>query len=128
MKKEVIQHPSETFVFPRAVKAGNLVFLAVAGVDDELKTVGPSFEEQLDHTFNEMKKTLEVLGSSIENIVQMTMYYVDMARDMAKVGPIWAKYFSADNSPMVAGIGVKELMPIDPPLLIEITCLGDHSG
>ena len=116
MKKEVIQHPSEAYVYPRAVKAGNWIFIAAAGVDDELKTVGPSFEEQLDHIFNEMKKTLESLGSSMENIVQMTMYYVDMARDLEKVGPIWEKYFPADNPPMTAGIGVKELMPIDPPL------------
>jgi enamine deaminase RidA (YjgF/YER057c/UK114 family) len=56
----------------------------------------------------------------MDNIVEMTMYYVDMERDMEKVTPIWRKYIS--SFPMVAAIGTTGLMPMDPPLLVEITC------
>ena len=58
----------------------------------------------------------------MENIVQLTMYYVNMARDMEKAGPIRRKYIPDDKLPAIAGIGIKELMPIEPSLLVEIIC------
>ncbi len=123
MKKEVILYPDGTAPWPRAVKAGNWIFMAVAGTDPDGNVVGPSFEEQLTYCYESMKKTLESLGSSMDNIVQMTMYYVDMERDIDKVSKIWGKYFTVGKYPSVAGIGIKELMPTapQPPLLIEMT-------
>ena len=118
MKRENI--PGGYKHLPRAVKAGNLIFMAAAGIDHDGNVVGPSFEEQLDYIYKEIKETLESVGSSMENIVQMTMYHVD-ARNMGKGGPIRRKYIPDDKIPMTAGIGIKELMPIDPPLLIETT-------
>lgn len=120
MKKEVIRHKSKKKFWPRAVIAGDRIYIAASAINDEGKAVGPGFEEQLDYTFKEIKETLEDLGSSMDNIVEMTMYYVNMERDMEKVGPIWVKYIK--SSPMVAGIGTSGLMPMDPPLLIEVTC------
>ena len=119
MKKEII--PGGYGPFPRAVKAGNWIFMAAAGVDHDGNVVGPGFEEQLTYTYEEIKETLESLGSSMENIVQQTIYFVNMERDMGKAGPIRKKYIPDDKLPSVAGIGIKELMPIEPPLLVEIT-------
>ena len=113
MKRENI--PGGYKHLPRAVKAGNLIFMAAAGIDHDGNVVGPSFEEQLDYIYKEIKETLESVGSSMENIVQMTMYHVD-ARNMGKGGPIRRKYIPDDKLPMTAGIGIRELMPIETTL------------
>lgn len=63
-------------------------------------TVGPGFEEQLDYIFSEMKETLENLGSSMDELVEMTMYMVNMEREGKKVGRVWAKYI--ESTPSVA--------------------------
>ena len=119
MKKEVIPNKSPKKNFPRAVKAGDRIYMATAAIDDDGNTVGPGFKEQLDYIFSEMKETLESLGSSMDELVEMTMYMVNMERDGKKVGRVWAKYIK--STPTVAWIGTPQLLPLDPPLLIEIT-------
>lgn len=119
MKKEIIKSDSREKPWPRAVKAGNHIYVAAAAFNDEGKSVSAEFEEQLDFVFSDMKKTLEGLGSSMDDIVQMTIYMVDLERDNPKIPPIWAKYIK--SMPMVASIGTNQLMPVDPPLLVEIT-------
>ncbi len=121
MKKEVILYPDGTAPWPRAVKAGNWIFVAAAGVDRDGNTAGPTFEEQSAHALEEIKTTLESLGSSMDNIVQMTTYYVDMESDSGEMSEIWGRYFTVGKYPSVAGIGIKELLKLDPPLLIEMT-------
>ena len=122
MKKEVIFHPGGTVPWPRAVKAGNWISIVAAGIDAKGVVVSADFEAQLDFTYSEMKKTLDSLGSSIENIVQMTIYLVDMERDLPKVSAIRKKYIPDDKFPAVAAIGTTQLAPMDPPLLVEISC------
>ena len=119
MKKEIIRSDSKHKPWPKAVKAGNQIYIAAAAMGDDGKCVGPEFEEQLDYIFSDMKKTLEGLGSSMDDIVEMTIYQVNLARDNEKIGPIWGKYIK--KMPMVASIGTNQLLPLDPPLLVEIT-------
>ena len=119
MKKEVIPSGSRQKPWPRAVKAGNHIYVAAAAFDEEGKSVSAQFEEQLDFIFSDMKKTLEDLGSSMDEIVEMTIYMVDLERDNPKIPKIWAKYIK--SMPMVASIGTTQLMPVDPPLLVEVT-------
>ena len=122
MKKEVIPHTDGTVPWPRAVKAGNWISIVAAGIDAKGVVVSADFEAQLDFTYGEMKKTLDSLGSSIENIVQMTIYLVNMERDLPKVSAIRRKYIPDDKFPAVAAIGTTQLAPMDPPLLLEISC------
>ena len=119
VKKQVIEHKSKAKYWPRAVVAGDQIYVATSGIGEDGQAVGPTFEEQFDFTLNEVKETLESLGSSIDDIVEMTIYFLDMKEDNDKVGPIWAKYFKV--MPMVAGIGTSQLLPMDPPLRVEVT-------
>ena len=122
MNKEIIFHPDGAVSWPRAVKAGNLVFFAAAGVDKLGNVAGPEFEQQLEFTLKELKATLESLGSSMTDILQVTWYYVDLSRDLEKAPAIRRKYIADDQVPMMAAIGVTELAPVgDWPLLIEAT-------
>ncbi len=121
MKKEIIPQRASTNPigppqYPQAVKAGNLIFMTLA------KPGLTSFEEQFTAILEDIKTTLESLGSSMGDIVQMHVFFVDLKRDAEKVGPIWQKYIPEDKWPVGAWIGIKELYPVEPPLLVEIAC------
>jgi enamine deaminase RidA (YjgF/YER057c/UK114 family) len=117
MKKEVIPQPAGTTnpigppQYPQAVKAGNWIFMTLA------KPGLTSFEEQFAAILEEIKTTLESLDSSMGDIVQMHVFFVDLKRDAEKAGPIWQKYLPEDN-----WVGIKELFPGQPPLLVEVAC------
>ena len=119
MKKEIIRSGSRSKPWPRAVKAGEHIYLASAAMGDNGKTVSADFEEQLDYVLNEMKETLESLGSSMDSLVQVTIFLVNLERDEPKIAPVWLKYIK--SMPMTASIGTNQLLPLDPPLLVEIT-------
>lgn len=122
MNKEIIFHPGGAVPWPRAVKAGNMIHFAAAGVDKLGNVAGKQFEQQLEFTLKELKATLESLGSSMADILHLTWYYVDLSRDLEKAPAIRRKYIPDDKVPMMAAIGVTELAPVgDWPLLIEVT-------
>jgi len=85
MEKVVIEHESRKKYWPRAVVAGDRAYFSSAAVGDDGNSVGPSFEEQLDYILGEVRETLESLGSSMDQIVEMTLFYVNMKRDLPKV-------------------------------------------
>ena len=116
MKKQTIPNPGSTHPYPKAVKAGNWVFVTIAS------GVGPSFEEQFTDIFERTKTTLESLGTSIGNIVQLNVFFVNLERDFDKAGEIWVKYLSLENWPVGAWVGIKELVPSDPPHVVEMCC------
>ena len=120
MKKEYIPREGPKAEFgPRAIKAGDRIYIASAAVDDDGNSVGATFEEQADFVFRDMQETLESLGSSMDDILEMTVYVVDIEQNIVKMGPIFDKYVKI--FPMIAAIGTHQLFPFDPPLLIETT-------
>ena len=131
MKKEVILYPDGTAPWPRAVKAGNWIFIAAAGTDPNGNVVGPSFEEQLTYIFETVKKTVESLGSSMENIVHMITFMVNID-DFSKVREIRGKYIPPEKMPATTAVEVTslvrsfmsegKLVKLDPPMLVEIDC------
>ena len=122
MNKEIVFYRDGAVSWPRAVKAGNMIYFAAAGVDKLGNVAGQEFEQQLEFTLKELKATLESLGSSMQDILHLTWYYVDLSRDLEKAPAIRRKYIPDDTVPMMAAIGVTELAPVgDWPLLIEVT-------
>ena len=124
MKKEVIRNPGSEHPYPAAVKAGNLIFITIAAGEAVARIkAGPSFEEQFTACFERIKETLESQGSSMGDIMQLNVYFVNLERDAEKAGPIWQKYLPEDKWPVGAWMGIKELMPREPPLLVELGCI-----
>lgn len=120
MKKEYIQHKGSKSEFgPRAIKAGDRIYIASAAVDDDGNSAGLTFEEQAEFVFGDMQKTLESLGSSMDEILEMTVYLVNIEENVHKMEPIFRKFIK--SFPMIASIGTNQLFPFDPPLLIEVT-------
>ena len=124
MKKEIIRRPGSTHPYPRAVKAGNKIYMTVSA-EEEICGIkaGPEFEDQFRACFEEIKTTLESLGSSMGDILQLNVHFVNLARDSEKAGPIWQEYLPEDNWPAGIWMGITELLPSDPPLLVEVSCI-----
>ena len=121
MKKEVIRFTDRQVPYPRAVKAGNWIFMALARAST---SPGSTFEEQFTDLLEEIEATLESLGSSLGNIVQSTVYFTDYWRDVDKAHEVYGKYFPSDNPNAVAWIGIKDLYPTkppQPPVMVEMT-------
>jgi enamine deaminase RidA (YjgF/YER057c/UK114 family) len=135
MKKEVIlpdEQRRKRQYYPRANKVGNWLFLSgVVALDDYGKTVGPTIEEQAIRVFDEIKNILESLGSSMENIVRMITFMVNID-DFGKVKEIRERYIPQDKNPAATAVEVTSLVKSfmnegqvvkhDPPLLIEVEC------
>ena len=117
MQKQAIRFTDREVPYPRAVKAGNWIFMALAAP-------GATFEEQFTSLLQEIKTTLESLGSSLENIVQSTVYFTNFERDVDKAWEVSRKFFQGNNPNAVAWIGIKDLYPTkppDPPVMVEMT-------
>ena len=113
MKKEVKFYPGKHGQYPQAVKAGNWIFMTLGKRD-------PTFEEQFTAILEEIKSVLESYGSSMWDIVDMTVYFVDLKGDRDKAMEIWRKYIPSDNPPVAAWIGIKELFT--PEMRVEVMC------
>ena len=118
MKKQAIRFTDREVPYPRAVKAGNWIFMALA------HGTGATFEEQFAGLLEEIKATLESLGSSMGNVVTSTVYFTNFERDVDIAWDVYGKYFPDDDPNAVAWIGIKDLFPAkppQPPVMVEMT-------
>ena len=78
MQPKFIQHEPKR-VYSKACVCGNFIFLAGEDCKDPKTQAirGTTVPEQSDYTYQNMKATLESLGSSLENIVSLTTYVTD---------------------------------------------------
>ncbi len=96
-------------------RVGNLVFVSgQAAIDDQGKAVGiGNFDVQAEKAFDNLRRVLEVGGSSMKKIVKVNIYLTDMA-NFPKIVALRAKHFSkpypADTIVEVTGLALKELM------------------
>jgi enamine deaminase RidA (YjgF/YER057c/UK114 family) len=78
MQPIFIQHEPRR-VYSKACVYGSFIFLAGEDCKDPKTQAirGTTVSEQFDYTYQNMKATLESLGSSLENIVSLTTYVTD---------------------------------------------------
>ncbi len=92
-----------------ATRFGDFVFLA-GQLATDLKTGKPmpvSVEEQAEIIFSRMKKALKACGSSIENIMKISIFVKDM-KDFPKVAKVREKYLGK-NPPASTAVQVAKL-------------------
>ncbi|MBI2087295.1 MAG: RidA family protein [Deltaproteobacteria bacterium] len=104
-------------IYSKACVYGNLIFLAGEDCKDPRtqKIRGSTVAEQADYLFQNMKATLESLGSSLDNVVSLTAYVTD---PRAKEEYREARLKHLPHSPPSALICA--IMLADPEMLIEI--------
>ena len=128
--------PKPVGLYPHARKVGNLLFLSGVGprtagsdandsgvpgltLDHNGNFVEFDFEAQCRSVFDNVRAVLEASGSSWENLVDVTVFLVDMKRDFKTYNRIYAEYFK-DNQPCRTTV---EISSLPTPIAIELKCM-----
>ena len=128
--------PKPVGLYPHARKVGNLLFLSGVGPrtagSDATDSVVPGlqldkngnfisfdFEVQCKSVFDNVRIILEESGSSWEQLVDVTVFLVNMKRDFQTYNRIYADYFK-DNLPCRTTV---EISSLPTPIAIELKCI-----
>ena len=102
--------PKPVGSYPHAKKVGNLLFLSGVGprkagsgngdsvvpgleLNEKGEVVKFDFEAQVHSVFANVKAVLDASGSSWEELVDVTVFLVNMERDFKTFNRIYAEYF-----------------------------------
>jgi 2-aminomuconate deaminase len=77
------------------------------------------FEAQVHSVFANVKAILEDAGADWEDLVDITVFLVDMKRDFKAFNRIYAEYFP-DNKPCRTTVAINAL---PTPIAIELKCI-----
>ena len=124
--------PKPVGAYPHARRVGNLLFLSGVGprnpLDNEIpgnvydangKLVSYDIAQQCHTVFANVRAVLAASGASWEDIVDVTVFLTDMARDFATYNKIYAEYFTAAQ-PCRTTLGISAL---PTPIAIELKCI-----
>ena len=122
--KQVIQAsgvmPYEPYGFTNCVRFKDVLYLSgISALDLRGRVVGDDIETQTAHTYRNIERVLRAGGSGLDQILQMTSFVVDLAKNGA--GYVAArKTILAQPTYTSATIGIAALMV--PGLLLEVQC------
>lgn len=128
--------PKPVGLYPHSRKVGNLLFLSGVGprvaksdandssvpglkLDHNGNFIEFDFEAQCHSVFQNIKAILEDSGSSWENLVDVTVFLVNMKRDFTTYNKVYAEYFK-DNQPCRTTV---EITALPTPIAIELKCI-----
>lgn len=137
MNTSVIQAndaPKPVGAYPHARRVGDLLFLSGIGPRDPATDSIPGNEmfadgrvrkydiqAQTHAVFANVRTVLEASGARWEDLVDVTVYLTDMARDFKAYNAIWAEYFpDAATAPCRTTLGITAL---PTPIAIELKCI-----
>jgi len=124
--------PKPVGAYPHARRVGNLLFLSGVGPRDAVtnaipgnvhdaagKLVAYDIEAQCRAVFANVRAILEASGGRWEDLVDVTVYLTDMARDFAAYNRIYAEHFTSAQ-PCRTTLGITAL---PTPIAIELKCI-----
>lgn len=128
--------PKPVGLYPHARKVGNLLFLSgvgprVAGsdatdsevpglkLDEDGNCIDYDFEKQCRNVFDNVRVILEESGSGWDQLIDVTVFLVDMKRDFQLYNRIYAEYFK-ENLPCRTTV---EINSLPTPIAIELKCI-----
>jgi len=120
--------------YPHARRVGELLFLSGVGPRDAASNAVPGnvhdaqgrliaydIELQCRSVFANVRAVLEASGARWDDLVDVTVYLTDMARDFAAYNAIWAEYFpDIERAPCRTTVGITAL---PTPIAIELKCI-----
>lgn len=128
--------PQPVGLYPHARKVGNLLFLSGIGprtvenaipgtiVDKNGNFEAFDFEKQCRQVFDNVRIVLEESGSSWDQLVDVTVFLVNMKRDFHTYNRIYAEYFK-ENQPCRTTV---EISSLPTPIAIELKCIATING
>ena len=121
--------PEPVGLYPHARKLGNLLFLSGVGprekgtkkipgveLDESGNIISYDIEAQCHSVFRNVKYILEDSGSSLDKIIDITVFLTNMKDDFQKYNKLWAEYFG-ENPPCRTTIEINKL---PTPIAIEL--------
>ena len=122
MLQQVITQPDNyaPFLLSQGIKFGNLLFISgQAGADDDGRIVEGSFRAQGEQAFANLRRALEAGGSSLKDVIKVTIFVTDMV-NFKEVVELRRKFF-ATPYPADTIAEIKALY--DPAAMIEIEAI-----
>ncbi|WP_243049754.1 Rid family hydrolase [Dyella sp. RRB7] len=126
------QAPAPVGAYPHARRVGDLLFLSGVGprtpgtnvipgnVHDAQGTlVGYDIEAQCRQVFANVRAVLEASGARWEDLVDVTVFLTDMARDFPIYNRLYAEYFAGVDACRTT-LGITAL---PTPIAIELKCI-----
>lgn len=112
--------PYEQFGFTNCVRHGDVLYLSgVASLDAAGQAIGTDIEAQTIQTYANIERILRAGGSSLDRILQMTSFVVDLGRNGSGYVATRTKILTQPTYTS-AVIGVSALMMSG--LLVEVQC------
>ena len=126
--------PRAVGAYPHARRVGDLLLLSGIGprsahdnsipgnvVDGEGRLVAYDIAAQCHSVFANVRAVLEASGATWNDLVDVTVYLTDMARDFRIYNAIWAEYFPEPaQAPCRTTLGITAL---PTPIAIELKCI-----
>ena len=126
--------PRPVGAYPHARRVGDLLFLSGIGPRDPASNAVPGnvqdaagnllsydIDLQARAVFANVRAVLQASGARWEDLVDVTVYLTDMARDFAGYNAVWAEHFpDAAAAPCRTTLGISAL---PTPIAIELKCV-----
>jgi 2-iminobutanoate/2-iminopropanoate deaminase len=112
--------PYEPYGFTNCVRFKDVLYLSgISALDLQGRVVGDDIETQTVHTYENIERVLRAGGSGLDQILQMTSFVVDLAKNGAGYVAT-RKTILTQPTYTSATIGIAALMV--PGLLLEVQC------
>ena len=126
--------PAPVGAYPHARRVGNLLFLSGVGPrtpgtnaipgnvhDADGALIAYDIEAQCRQVFANVRAVLEASGARWEDLVDVTVFLTDMARDFGTYNRVYAEYFRDPvTAPCRTTLGITAL---PTPIAIELKCI-----
>ncbi|MEO6690140.1 MAG: RidA family protein [Dokdonella sp.] len=126
--------PAPVGAYPHARRVGNLLFLSGVGprqpgsnaipgnvLDADGKLTAYDIEAQCRQVFANVRAVLQASGARWEDLVDVTVFLTDMARDFAAYNRVYAEHFrDPATAPCRTTLGITAL---PTPIAIELKCI-----
>jgi 2-aminomuconate deaminase len=126
--------PKPVGAYPHARRVGGLLFLSGIGPRDAATDAIPGnayfadgrvraydIAAQARAVFANVRAVLEASGARWEDLVDVTVYLTDIARDFKAYNAVWAEHFpDPDSAPCRTTLGITAL---PTPIAIELKCV-----
>lgn len=120
--------PYEPFRLAQGYRVGDLLFISgQAAIDGDGRIVGPGdFDAQAKQAFENLDRALRAGGSSLGNVVKVTIFLTDMAH-FDKIVELRGSYFSPPY-PADTIVEVSSLYSKDAMIEIEAVAVADEAA
>jgi len=124
--------PKPVGAYPHARRVGNLLFLSGVGPRDpqtnaiignvydvDGRLISYDIDAQCRAVFANVRAVLEASGAAWDDLVDVTVFLTDMARDFVAYNKVYSEYFTTAQ-PCRTTLGITAL---PTPIAIELKCI-----